>query len=168
MLEMAEMLIHYLESKSAKDQMFLVLYEAKRGDLFHCLLLEKNSSLEVRLCIMRLLSVLLQTPRVALRHRMQRMHLQETKYLGFLHLRIRKVDEAVGEAEATRLFDLMAIFDDSTSYQGILGLLNHLCNVDVDVKLSVARRLMRILFAKPDAPMHFARQIGWQYCLTRY
>ena len=30
LLEVTEMLLHYLESKVAKDQMFLVLYEAKR------------------------------------------------------------------------------------------------------------------------------------------
>ena len=30
LLEITEMLLHYLESKVAKDQMFLVLYEAKR------------------------------------------------------------------------------------------------------------------------------------------
>ena len=30
LLEITDMLLHYLESKVAKDQMFLVLYEAKR------------------------------------------------------------------------------------------------------------------------------------------
>ena len=76
LIETIEMLTHYLDSKSAKDQMFLVLYEWKRADLLYCLLLERNFSLTTRLTILRLLTCLLQTPRVSLRHKVQRMHLQ--------------------------------------------------------------------------------------------
>ena len=62
----------------------------------------------------------------------------------------------------------MTIFEDSASFQGILGLVHHLRTSDVDVKLSISRKLMRILFAKSDAPMLFAKQLGWQECLARW
>ena len=78
------MLLHYLESKLAKDQMFLVLYEAKRADLLYCLMLDKKFCLETRLTILRLLIVMLQTPRVASRYKIHRMHLgmiSQKKYL---------------------------------------------------------------------------------------
>ena len=75
--EITEMLLHYLESKVAKDQMFLVLYEAKRADLLYNLLLDKNFSVETRLTILKLLSCMLQTPRVASRYKTMRMHLGE-------------------------------------------------------------------------------------------
>ena len=55
----------------------------------------------------------------------------------------------------------------SASFQGILGLVHYLRTSAVDVKLSISRKLMRILFAKTDAPMQFARQLGWQECLAR-
>ena len=37
----------------------------------------------------------------------------------------------------------------------------------IDAKLSICRRLMRVLFAKTDAPLQFAKQIGWQECICR-
>ena len=119
---MIEMLTHYLESKTAKDQMFLVLYEPKRADLLYNLVIEKRFGLNTRLSILRLLCVLLQSPRVGVRHKMQRMHLQDAKYLGLMHLRQKRVEEPLCEMEANALFDLMAIFDDTASYQGILGM----------------------------------------------
>ena len=112
LLEISDMLLHYLESKLAKDQMFLVLYEAKRADLLYCLMLDKKFCLETRLTILRLLIVMLQTPRVASRYKIHRMHLAEAKYVGFLHLRMKRLDEPLSEAEANSLFDLMTIFDD--------------------------------------------------------
>ena len=115
------MLTHYLESKTAKDQMFLVLYEPKRADLLYNLVVEKRFGLTTRLSILRLLCVLLQSPRVGARHKVQRMHLQDAKYLGLMHLRMKRVDGPLCEMEANALFDLMAIFDDTAAYQGILG-----------------------------------------------
>ena len=101
---------------------------------------------------------------------MQRMHLQDAKYLGLLHLRIKRLSDQqpLVEAEAKAFFDLMASFDDSTTYQGLLGLIHHLRAADIDTKLAICRRVMRVLFAKNDAPMHFAKQIGWQECICRY
>ena len=87
--------------------------------------------------------------------------------MGFLHLRMKRLDQPLSESEANSLFDLMTIFEDSASFQGILGLVHHLRTSDVDVKLSISRKLMRILFAKSDAPMLFAKQLGWQECLAR-
>ena len=68
-MEMIEMLTHYLESKTAKEQMFLVLYEPKRADLLYNLVIEKRFGLNTRLSILRLLCVLLQSPRVGVRHK---------------------------------------------------------------------------------------------------
>ena len=81
--EVSDMLIHYLESKNAKDQMFLVLYEAKKADLLYCLLTEKNGGIGTRIAVLRLLMTLLRTNRIANRHKMQRMHLQvSVNFLG--------------------------------------------------------------------------------------
>ena len=106
-MEMIDMLTHYLESKTAKDQMFLVLFEAKRADLLYNLVIEKRFGLTTRLSILRLLSVLLQSPRVGVRHKVQRMHLQDAKYLGLMHLRMKRVEEGLSEMEANAFFDLM-------------------------------------------------------------
>jgi hypothetical protein len=89
--------------------------------------------------------------------------------LGLLHLRLKRCCEApLEESEVCLLFELMATFDDVAAYQGILGLAHHLRAADIDTKLAITRKLMRVLFAKPDAPALFAKQIGWQECLARY
>ena len=89
------------------------------------------------------------------------------RYLGLLHLRMKRLEQPLSEAEAVGLFDLMTIIEDSASFQGILGLVHHLRTSDVEVKLAISRKLMNILFAKSDAPTQFARQLGWQECLAR-
>merc|ERR1712223_1387754 len=61
----------------------------------------------------------------------------------------------------------MILFDDSTTYQGILGLLHHLQWSSLDIKLEITRKLMSFMFSKPEIPTHFAKQIGWQDCLAR-
>ncbi len=59
------------------------------------------------------------------------------------------------------------LFDDASTYQGVLGLVHHLQWAPLDVKLEVARRVMTFLFSRPEAPQQLARQIGWQDCLTK-
>ena len=60
-----------------------------RADLLYCLLLDKNFGLDTRLAILRLLSVMLQTPRVSSRYKLQRMHLAEGIYTVFLKIHAR-------------------------------------------------------------------------------
>ena len=72
---------------------------------------------------LRLLTSLLQSPRVSLRHKVQRMYLADAKYLGLMHLRVKRLspDQPLeSEPEVGAFFDLMAIFDDSATYQGRL------------------------------------------------
>lgn len=168
LLEICEMLTLYLENRQAKDQMFLVMYESRRADLFHCLLLNPNLKRPQRMALQRMLTAILRTNRVSVRHK-HRMHLFEARYLGFLHLRFKQVAEEnpVSKEEILVYIDQMLLFDDATTFQGILGLVHHLQLFDLDIKVEIARRLMTFMFTRPDVPMQFARQIGWQDCLTR-
>ncbi len=87
--ELAEVITQYLESKQAKDQMFLIMYESRRADLLYCLLLEQGPERPLRLAVLRLITCLLRTNRVSVRHK-YRMHLAECRYLGFMHLWFRQ------------------------------------------------------------------------------
>ncbi len=175
--EASEMIAHYLSNKQARDQVFLALYESRRMDLVYCLLLSKEFSPSLKRSLLRLLTVLLRTNRVSLRHK-YRMHLAEVRYLGFLHFWFSQPafggasekeasSQPVTKEEILLLLDQMLLFDQPVSYQGILGLIHHLQWSPTSTKLEVARRIMTCLFAKPDVPTNFARQIGWQECLTR-
>ena len=59
----------------------------------HSSILTLLLTLFARLSILRLLTSLLQTTRVAQRHKVQRMHLQDAKYLGLMHLRIKRFEQ---------------------------------------------------------------------------
>ena len=87
-----------------------------------------------------------------------------------MHLRVKRLlpeQTLDSEAETSSLFELMATFDDGPTYQGLLGLVHHLRTAPLETKLNIARKLMRVLFGKTDAPAKFAKQIGWQECLAR-
>ena len=116
LLELIELVIHYLESRNAKDQMFLIMFESKRADLFYCLLTESNFSESLRHELIRLILVLLRTHKVSARHK-HRMHLKEARYLGLLHLRTKNISAAMTSNEAIGLLDIMFMFDDATTYQ---------------------------------------------------
>ncbi len=169
--EMGETVVQYLENgRQTRDQVFLLMYEKKRADLLYCQLLAKEFSPSLRRSLLRLLTVLLRTSRVSLRHK-YRMHLAEARYLGFLHLWFRKSAKgeitAITKEEILLLLDQMLLFDQPVSYQGVLGLVHHLQWSDVSTKLEAARRIMTCLFAKPEVPQNFAKQIGWQECLAK-
>jgi len=167
--EVSEMVAHYLVDKQAKDQAFLVMYESKRADLLYCQLLSPDFTPSLKRSLLRLLTVLLRTNRVSLRHKF-RMQLAESRYLGLLHLwflQAAKSKQPVSKEEILMLADQMMLFDHATSYQGILGLAHHLCLADTSTKLEIARRIMTWLFARPEMPQHFAKQIGWQESVAR-
>lgn len=69
--------------------------------------------------------------------------------------------------EILLILDQMLLFDDSSTFQGILGLVHHLQWASLEIKLEVSRRIMTFLFTRPDVPGSFAKQIGWQDCLTK-
>ena len=69
------------------------MHKNGRSDLAPRILTLLFNSLCARLSILRLLTSLLQTTRVAQRHKVQRMHLQDAKYLGLMHLRIKRFEQ---------------------------------------------------------------------------
>ena len=79
--------------------------------------------------------------------------------IGFPHIPETKlVAASLDQYFATRILKKHPFFT---------GLIHHLQWYGLDVKLEVARRLMTFMFSRPDVPAQFARQIGWQDCLTR-
>jgi hypothetical protein len=139
--EMSEMVAHYLVDKQAKDQTFLVMYESKRADLLYCQLLQPEFSPSMKRSLLRLLTVLLRTNRVSLRHK-HRMQLAEARSLGFLHLWFKQAAKnkmPVSKEEILLLLDQMLLFDHPATYQGVLGLSHHMLWSDTATKLEVAR-----------------------------
>lgn len=53
------------------------------------------------------------------------------------------------------------------SYPAILSILHRLAYEDIDIKLEVARKLLAMVYMSPNAAKAFAKQSGWQDCVTR-
>lgn len=53
------------------------------------------------------------------------------------------------------------------SYPAILSILHRLAYEDIDIKLEVARKLLTMVYMSPNAAKAFAKQSGWQDCVTR-
>lgn len=60
------------------------------------------------------------------------------------------------------------MFLDSTcTYPAILSILHRLAYEDIDIKLEIARKLLAMIYMNPNAAKAFAKQFGWQDCVTR-
>ena len=163
--EVLDMLLSYLESKSVRDQMILILAEPNCIDLIFCTLLEESVSDSSRLKIYKLIFSLLRTNKISQRHK-SRLHLQEVGYLGFLYMRASK-DPPIGMEEVMQLTNQMLAFDHVSSYQGILALCHHLYLSDIDIKLELARKIMILIYTNPQAAPNMFKQVGWQGCIAR-
>jgi len=53
------------------------------------------------------------------------------------------------------------------TYPAILSILHRLAYEDIDIKLEVARKLLAMIYMNPNAAKVFAKQFGWQECVTR-
>lgn len=57
--------------------------------------------------------------------------------------------------------------DSISTYPAILSILHRLAYEDIDIKLEVARKLLAMIYMNPNAAKAFAKQSGWQDCVTR-
>lgn len=53
------------------------------------------------------------------------------------------------------------------TYPAILSILHRLAYEDIEIKLEVARKLLAMIYMSPNAAKSFAKQSGWQDCVTR-
>lgn len=53
------------------------------------------------------------------------------------------------------------------TYPAILSILHRLAYEDINIKVEVARKLLAMIYMSPSAAKSFAKQSGWQDCVTR-
>jgi hypothetical protein len=58
--EVLEMLISYMDSKSCKTQIFLLLYEPHCAEILYCLLVERSFSMELKQKVLKVILILTQ------------------------------------------------------------------------------------------------------------
>lgn len=65
------------------------------------------------------------------------------------------------------LFKFFFFLDSICTYPAILSILHRLAYEDIDIKLEIARKLLAMIYMNPNAAKSFAKQSGWQDCVTR-
>uniref|UniRef100_A0A1B6DB47 Neurobeachin-like protein 1 n=1 Tax=Clastoptera arizonana TaxID=38151 RepID=A0A1B6DB47_9HEMI len=166
-LEVLEMLISQLESKSCKDQLILLMYEPQAADLLYCILIDKNFSMDLKQRVLKMLSVLLRTEKIYERNK-SRLRLQDSTTVGMYPGLIAMFPEQVLSMEfVAMLLDQILLTESNGSYSGALSLLHALSLAELDIKLEAARKLLTVTFMRQSAPQFLAKQVGWQDCVTR-
>ncbi|XP_025416195.1 neurobeachin-like protein 1 isoform X1 [Sipha flava] len=166
-IELLDLLIKHLETESCKDQLFLLMYEPQTADILYCILIEKSISMLAKQKVLKILSVLLRTKYVYERQK-SNLRLQNSNYglyPGFISL---LPDFQNLSMEVTlMMFDQVLLSESVCTYPAILSILHRLAYEDIEIKLEVARKLLAMIYMNPNAAKTFAKQPGWQDCVTR-
>ncbi|CAG0918101.1 unnamed protein product [Notodromas monacha] len=160
-MDILQMLYAYLESKAAKDQIYLLLYENGNAELFYGLLIQKHFSTEFKELVCRIMMALLGTDKVQEKNK-TRLRLGDVGYGGFFSF---LKGQMLSEGVAAQLVNQMLMIDSQGSLCGVLLLTAHLQHADrIETKLTVGRILQAYLHHRMQATSRsFARQSGWQY-----
>lgn len=65
------------------------------------------------------------------------------------------------------LLDMTLADDSGVGYCGALHLIYHLSEVDIDLKLEIAKKIVTVAFNKLNSSIHIAKQCGWQDSIAR-
>ncbi|XP_059473157.1 neurobeachin-like protein 1 isoform X2 [Neocloeon triangulifer] len=170
--EVLDMLISHLESATCKDQLLLLMYEPHAAETLYCLMLAKHFTHELKHKVLKLFYVLLRSERVYERHKM-RLRLQDNSSTTLSHVGLypgllSSIDQSDYTMEFTvMLLDQILLTDTSSSYAGALALLYALSSAPIEIKLEAARKILTTTFMRPNAASQFAKQVGWQECISR-
>ncbi|GLG93298.1 Neurobeachin [Gryllus bimaculatus] len=170
--ELVEMLSSHLESKNCRDQTIFLLYEQHHAELLHCLVVECNYGLKLKYSVLKLIGILLKSDLVFERNK-ARLRLQDSSLLGSSSMGLYAGmvaclrDQPLSKEIVGLLLDHMLQTDSSAGFAGALALLHNLSGATLDLKLEAARKVLTNIFMKVYAPRQFAKQVGWQECVTR-
>ncbi|KAJ9577825.1 hypothetical protein L9F63_025312, partial [Diploptera punctata] len=169
LLEVLDMLISYMDSKTCKDQIFLLLFEPHAGDTLYCLFVDKNYSMEFKYKLLKFpLTSNQSANRVYERNKARLRLFSGSSSVGMYPGLIAMLqDQSISLEVTSMLLDQILSTDTSAAYAGALSLLHSLSLSDLELKLEAARRILTATFMKSNATHLLAKQVGWQDCITR-
>ncbi|XP_058454329.1 neurobeachin-like protein 1 isoform X1 [Malaya genurostris] len=168
-VEILEMLTSLIESKHAKDQIFLLMYEPNMAEALYTLFIDRHFGCEVHKRLLKFIGCMLNTKRISSKHKAA-LRLYDSSiecnslYPGLFSFMIPfdlQSEVILG------LLDLNLSQDTEMGYAGALCLIYHANLSSLTLKLEIARRLMTSTFTKSKAPQMIARQVGWQESIAR-
>ncbi|XP_065579941.1 neurobeachin-like protein 1 [Artemia franciscana] len=156
------MLCSALESKKCTDQLHLLLFEPKCAELLYAMV--PNANDDVLNPIFSVISVLVKSSRVYPEDK-ERLFLKDYGFGGLLDfIKYSNLSEKTAELLADVL--LSEEFSENKC-QGFLSLCTSITTMQLELKLSVAKKMLDYLVSVPIAAKVFYGETDWAGCILR-
>uniref|UniRef100_A0AAY4EZ49 Neurobeachin-like protein 2 n=1 Tax=Denticeps clupeoides TaxID=299321 RepID=A0AAY4EZ49_9TELE len=160
---MLELLLTLLQTSTARDQLFLLLFEPGAADSCYTLLLNSKYSDRLREVVFKLFERMLKCDRVYERSK-QRLKLREVGYSG---LTILFPDQHITSALVKSLLNHILSTDNAVNYRDLMALVQLTHRAGPGVRLLVCKRIYSLLQSQQDAVQQISRQTCWQETFMR-
>ncbi|KAG7467392.1 hypothetical protein MATL_G00152830 [Megalops atlanticus] len=158
-----ELLLTLLQTRGARDQLFLLLFEPGAADTCYALLLNSKYSDRLREPVFKLFERMLRCDRVYEKSK-QRLKLREVGYSG---LTLLFSDLHVTPALVKSLLNQVLSADPVVNYKDLMALVQLTHRAGPSVRLLVCKKLYQLLQSQQDAAQQISRQLCWQETLMR-
>ncbi|KAJ8389791.1 hypothetical protein AAFF_G00114970 [Aldrovandia affinis] len=159
-----ELLLTLLQTSTARDQLFLLLFEPGAADTCYGLLLNSKHSDRLRELVFKLFERMLRCDRVYEKSK-QRLKLREVGYSG---LTLLFSDLHVTPTLVKCLLNQVLSADPVVNYKDLMALVQLTHRAPPSVRLLVCKKLYQLLQSQQDAALQISRQLCWQETLRGF
>ncbi|XP_055494353.1 neurobeachin-like protein 1 isoform X8 [Leucoraja erinacea] len=158
-----EVLLNLLQTSSARDQLYLLLFEPGHADILYTLLLNNKYSDKLRELVFKIFERMLKCDKVYERNK-QRIRLRDVGYSGLVML---LNDVIVTVPLVKNLLHQVLEADSVVNYKDLMAVVHLVHKARINVRLAVCRKIYRHLQSQQDAAQQIAKQISWQETFVR-
>uniref|UniRef100_A0A4W3HRR0 Neurobeachin-like protein 2 n=1 Tax=Callorhinchus milii TaxID=7868 RepID=A0A4W3HRR0_CALMI len=158
-----EILLNLLQTSTARDQLFLLLFEPGHADILYSLLLNSKYSDKLRELVFKMFERMLKCEKVYERSK-QRMKLREVGYSGLVML---LSDVPITISLVKNLLQQILQADTVVNYKDLMAVVHLVHKANINVRLAVCRKIYRLLQSQQEAAQQLAKQVAWQETLVR-
>ncbi|XP_072337816.1 neurobeachin-like protein 1 isoform X1 [Scyliorhinus torazame] len=158
-----EILLNLLQTSSARDQLYLLLFEPGHADILYALLLTNKYSDTLRELVFKIFERMLKCDKVYERSK-QRIKLRDVGYSGLIML---LSDVTITVSLVKNLLQQVLQADSVVNYKDLMAVVHLVHKAEISVRLAVCRKIYRHLQSQQDAAQQIAKQTSWQETFVR-
>ncbi|XP_069790231.1 neurobeachin-like protein 1 isoform X3 [Narcine bancroftii] len=158
-----EVLLNLLQTSSARDQLYLLLFEPGNADILYALLLSNKYSDKLRELVFKIFGRMLKCDKVYERSK-QRMRLRDVGYSGLVML---LNDVTITVSLVKSLLHQVLQADSVVNYKDLMAVVHLVHKAGINVRLAVCRKIYHHLQCQQDAAQQIAKQASWQETFVR-
>ncbi|XP_078407580.1 neurobeachin-like protein 1 isoform X1 [Cetorhinus maximus] len=158
-----EILLNLLQTSSARDQLYLLLFEPGHADILYALLLTNKYSDMLRELVFKIFERMLKCDKVYERNK-QRIKLRDVGYSGLIML---LNDVTITVSLVKNFLQQILQADSVVNYKDLMAVVHLVHKAGISVRLAVCRKIYRHLQSQQDAAQQIAKQTSWQETFVR-